>query len=114
ASGGIFAIMTIALLLMPSATLQVAYVALFPLTLLLSVMSRPKYGLYWFVRGGELSLSALWCLLLIPFLELCYLLLSAGSWTHLGHLFGMLCGLGIVLLLPTRITMGQRSSLAAA
>ena len=52
-SGAIFAVITIALILMPAAVVEIAYVALFPLTLLLGLFSRPKYELNWFLVGGS-------------------------------------------------------------
>lgn len=41
ASGAIFAVITIALILMPAALVESAYLAMFPLTLLLGLFSRP-------------------------------------------------------------------------
>ena len=114
ASGGIFAVIMIALILMPSAILWIGYVAVFPLTLLIGLLRKPRYGIYWFVRGGELELKAVWCLLLIPLMEAFSLFCSYwsgfGNVFYLGHLLGMLCGVAIVLMLPTRITMGRRAA----
>ncbi|OHB80941.1 MAG: hypothetical protein A2V98_08170 [Planctomycetes bacterium RBG_16_64_12] len=114
-SGAIFAMVTIALILMPSALVETAYLAVFPLTLLLGLLKPPKYGLNWFVRWGITPVPALWCLVLIPLMQFCSLLWHAWyfgwiwSWTPGAHLLGMLCGVAVVLLLPARITMGRRS-----
>ncbi len=115
ASGGIFAVITIAAMLMPSALLVVAYGALFPLTLLIGLIRKPKYGIYWFICGGQFRLRALWCLVFIPLLII--VSMSWALWTgfgsawNLGHLLGMVCGVVVVLLLPTRISMKKRSSM---
>jgi membrane associated rhomboid family serine protease len=105
ASGGIFMVMIICFMLLPSARLAVGYVALFPITLVIGLFQRPKYPLYWIVRAGEFYIPALWCLILVPLMELWALIWSGWSLTPLAHLLGMLCGLGVVLLLPKRISM---------
>jgi membrane associated rhomboid family serine protease len=105
ASGGIFAVMVIAFMLLPSAKLAVAYLVFFPLTLIIGLFQPPKYGVYWLVRAGELSIPALWCLLFVPLLELWAFVWSGGGFTALAHLLGMVCGLAIVLLLPASISM---------
>jgi membrane associated rhomboid family serine protease len=114
-SGAIFAIVTIALVLMPSALIETAYVATFPLTLLLGVFQRPKYELNWFLSWGITTVTAWWCLLLIPLVEFCSIFWrgwSCGwtsSWTSIAHLLGVLCGVAVVLMLPSRIT-GRQST----
>lgn len=107
-SGAIFAVMVIALMLMPAAMIEVAYLALFPVTVLIGLLSKPKYGLYWFVRGGTFSIRAFWFLLLAPLLELWSFCWNGWSLVSLAHLLGMLCGLAVVLMLPERISMGRR------
>jgi membrane associated rhomboid family serine protease len=58
ASGGVFAVMTVAMILMPGARLLLAYVICFPITVLVGLISPPKqYWLYWFIRAGSLTLS---------------------------------------------------------
>jgi len=114
-SGAIFAMIGMAALLLPSARLTVVYLVVFPLSLLIGLISRPKYGIYWFFRGGEFKVPTGWCLLLVPFLEiagLCWWLLGTGSWHwgHFAHLLGFLCGIGIVLLLPETLTMRRRKA----
>lgn len=118
ASGGVFAVITIALLLMPAARLTVAYGVVFPLSLLVGLFRRPRYGIEWFLCGGTMGVKCIWCLALIPLLELatmCWAWFSGigGVWS-LGHLLGMVCGVFIVLLLPKRISMPSGGRFAAA
>ena len=114
ASGAVFAVMTIAIFLSPSARIEVVYLALFPITLLIGLLSPPgKIWLYWFIRGGRFGLRMYWCLVLIPLMLVAELLLGSlvlgtWSWGVGAHLLGMVCGVIIVLLLPTRITMPGR------
>ena len=117
ASGGVFAVMTIAMLLMPGARLLVACVICFPITVLAGLISPPKqYWLYWFIRAGTFALKMYWCLLLIPLLlalEWLFVRIVLGvfGWGTAAHLLGMVCGVAIVLALPTRITMpGRRAA----
>ena len=105
ASGGISAVIVIALLLIPSAVLELGYFVLFPLSLLVGLLSRPKEPVHWFIRWDRFSIGALWCLLLVPLMEIWSLFWTGWNWTNLGHLIGMLCGVVAVLLLPTRISM---------
>ncbi len=110
ASGAIFAVVTIALILMPAASVESAYLALFPLTLLLGLVRRPKYGLNWFLSWGIIAVPAWWCLLLIPLMELYSIFARAwtfgwvSSWTPGAHLLGVVCGIGVVLMLPAYVT----------
>jgi membrane associated rhomboid family serine protease len=114
-SGAIFAIITIALVLMPSALIETAYVAVFPLTLLLGIFHRPKYELNWFLSWGITTVTAWWCLLLVPLVEFCAIFWRGwtfgwmSSWTSIAHLLGILCGVAVVLMLPSRIT-GRQST----
>lgn len=112
ASGAIFAVIAIAVILMPSATIDVAYFALFPVTLLIGLIQRPNHWAFWFIRWDSFSLRAWWGLFLVPLLEIWGLCLYGLNWSNLGHLFGLLCGISAVLLLPTRITMNRRWSTA--
>ena len=111
-SGAIFAVMLLFMMLMPRAVVRVGYVALFPITLLVGLFSRPKHWVFWFLRWDAFECHALIGLVLVPLLEVLSLWsgLWAGywNWTNLGHLFGLLCGVVIVLLLPTEITMNRR------
>lgn len=110
ASGAIFAVITIALILTPAASVEYAYVAVFPLTLLLALLRRPKYELNWFIGWGISVVPAWWCLVLIPLMELCSAFWRLGTcgwisfWVPGAHLLGVLCGVAVVLLLPSRVT----------
>ena len=106
ASGAIFAIIVMSLMLMPAARLLVAYIAILPITLLIGLFRRPEHWLYWFIRWGNFSVRAVWCLALIPLMQLWLFYHYDWSWTYLAHLLGMLCGVAAVLLLPQRISMG--------
>lgn len=108
ASGAIFAVIAIALLLMPAAIVDIYYFALFPLTLVVGLFSRPKHWVFWFIRWDLFEMRAYWGLFLVPFLELWDMFCLGWNWTNLGHLFGLLCGVGVVLLLPTSISMNRR------
>jgi membrane associated rhomboid family serine protease len=116
ASGGVFAVIAMALLLLPAARLTVAYGAIFPLSLLLCLFRKPRYGIEWFVCGGTWSIQCLWCLFLIPVIQvasMCWMwLIGYGGVWSLGHLLGMLCGVAVVLLLPKRISMRQPGRVA--
>lgn len=109
ASGAIFAVIAMGLLLLPSAIIEVIYFALFPATLLLGLIWRPKNWVFWFIRWDSIELRAWWGLFLVPLLELFGLYWHGWNWTNLGHLLGLLCGLVFVLLLPQRISMKRRS-----
>lgn len=110
ASGAIFSIIVLALILMPAARIEVGYFALFPITILIALVSRPAEWLYLLIRWGMFSVRAGWGLLLVPLMELWSLFWSGWSWTNVAHLLGMVCGVAVVLLLPTRITMPRRAT----
>lgn len=110
-SGGVFAVLAIAMLLLPAVRVEVHYLALFPLTLLIGLFRRPKYGLFWFVRWGTANLQALVLIVLFVALELFGFLWWGLNWTNLGHLLGFVYGVAVVLLLPGRVTMGRRTGL---
>jgi membrane associated rhomboid family serine protease len=111
-SGAIFAVMLLFMMLMPRAVVQIGYVALFPFTLLVGLFSRPRHWVFWFLRWDAFECRAWIGFILITMLEVWSLWsgLWAGywNWTNVGHLFGLLCGVVIVLLLPTEITMNRR------
>jgi membrane associated rhomboid family serine protease len=112
ASGAIFCVIILALILMPAARIDLAYFALFPITILIALVSRPKEWLFLLIRWGMFSVRAVWALWLVLLMELWSLFWSGWNWTNLGHLLGMLCGVAVVLLLPTRITMPRRIAAA--
>jgi membrane associated rhomboid family serine protease len=109
-SGAIFAVMLLFMMLMPRAVVRIGYVALFPFTLLVGLFSRPKHWVFWFLRWDAFEVRALIGLVLIPLLEVWSLWSWGWNWTNLGHLFGLLCGVATVLLLPTEITMNRRAA----
>ncbi len=113
ASGAIFAVIAVALILMPRASVEIACVAFFPLTLVIGLLIKPAQSWQWLLRSAVYDMPTLWALALIPLTQL--FLFWWGHWSpsSLAHLLGMLCGVGAVLLLPTRVTM-RRSSLAGA
>jgi membrane associated rhomboid family serine protease len=114
ASGAVFAIIAVAGLLMPASRVEMHYVALFPITVLMGLVSRPKYWLFWIIRWGRTHCRALWLCALYPILEVTTILWCGLSWTNLGHMGGFLCGVAAVLMLPTTISMGRRTSYATA
>jgi membrane associated rhomboid family serine protease len=107
ASGAIFAVFAIALLLMPSARIKFVYIALFPVTLLIGWFKKPEHEIFWLIRYGVFYLRSLACLWIVPLVLLLSFVVSGWNWAHLGHLLGMVCGVAIVLVLPKRITMGS-------
>jgi membrane associated rhomboid family serine protease len=58
ASGCIFAVITVCLILMPGIMIEVLCVALFPLSLLVAIFSKPNYWAYWLVRFGRFRIKA--------------------------------------------------------
>ena len=114
ASGAVSAVVVIALILMPRSVVEFAFVAVFPLTLLLGVIRLPKIWLHWFVRWGTVPIPALACLVLVPLMEILSLFwhwwFGCFSWTPLGHLLGMACGVIVVVMLPSSISMRRRST----
>lgn len=110
-SGSLFAVIAMALILMPKAKLQVGYLVLFPLTLLVGLLKLPSHWLYWFVRWDVFQLRAVWCLALIPLIQLWSFFWSGWNPVYVAHALGMVCGIIVVLLLPVRISMpGRRAA----
>lgn len=93
----------------PSALITIWYFALFPFTVVLGLIHRPKTWVFWFIRWDALDIPAWWGIFLVPFLELWGLFWCGWNWTNLGHLFGLVCGVGVVLLLPTKTSMNRSS-----
>jgi membrane associated rhomboid family serine protease len=108
ASGAIFGVVAACVLLMPSAMVDLYYFALFPITLLIGLFHRPAHWLFWFIRWDRFEMRAVWGILLVPFLEVWGLYWWGWNWTNLGHLFGVVCGVAIVLMLPEELTMKRR------
>ncbi len=107
-SGAIFAVIAMAVLLMPSSSIDVYYLAVFPLSLLVGLVSRPRHWLFWIIRWDRFSMRALWAIVLVPLMEFWGLFWWGWNWTNLGHLLGLLCGAGIVLMLPDEISLPTR------
>ena len=105
ASGAIFAVAAVCLMLMPAALIDIVCVAIFPLSLLVSLFSKPKHWVYWFVRWGQFRVKALWGLFIVPALQIAGILWWGWNWTNLGHLLGLACGISAVLILPKHISM---------
>ncbi len=108
-SGAIFAVMAIAALLLPGARVLVHYLALFPVTILMGLVHKPHFGLHWVIRWGSMQFLMLALVGMYVVLETTALLFWGMNWTSLGHLMGLVCGVAIVLLMPTQITMGYPS-----
>ena len=107
-SGAIFAVMAICVMLLPAVRVEVFYVALFPLTILVGLVARPKHPVFWFIRWDRFSMRAVWGLLIVPALELWGLFWWGWNWTNLGHLLGLICGVAFVLMLPTNVSMNRK------
>lgn len=114
ASGAIFAVIAIALLLFPSAKVDVWYFTMFPTSLLVGLFLRPPHFAGWFIHWGLFQIKAYWGLLLVPLMEFAGLYWYGLNWTNLGHLTGLMLGVAIVLLLPSEITLGRRARSAFA
>lgn len=112
-SGGIYAMIAVAVLLEPRAILSLFAIAIFPLTAIIGIFVSPAKTHEWFIRLQTVQLPLLAGLLVVPLLLLGELLQYGWNWATTAHLLGIVCGLIAVLLLPTQITL-RRSSLAAA
>ncbi|MHC4240005.1 MAG: rhomboid family intramembrane serine protease, partial [Planctomycetota bacterium] len=109
ASGAVFAVVSICLILMPAIKIEILCIALFPLSLLVALFSKPNHWVYWLIRFGRLRIKALWCLFILPVLEISGLFWWGWSWTNVAHLLGLLCGVGAVLMLPQYISMSNQT-----
>lgn len=107
ASGAIFAVIAMSLLLLPMAIIEIFYFALFPVTILIGLIKPPRQWVFWFIRWDTFELRAWWGLFLVPMLELSGLGSNGWNWTNLGHLFGLACGVVFVLLLPAKVSMNR-------
>jgi membrane associated rhomboid family serine protease len=103
-SAVIFAILFLFMMLMPSATIRVGYLALAPLTLIVALFSRPANWIGWLCRWGSFQVGARTAMAIAVLLELAGVFWTGWNWVTLAHLSGLLCGVVIVLLLPERIT----------
>ena len=110
ASGAIYAVIAACVLLMPANIVELCYFALFPVTLLIGLFNRPQHWVFWLIRWDWFEFRAFWGILLIPMLEIWGLFWWGWNWTNLGHLFGAVCGVAIVLMLPEELTMKRRKT----
>lgn len=108
ASGAIFAVIAMCVILMPSKLIQIYYFVMFPLSLLAGLVSRPPHWVYWFIRWDHFEVRALWAILVVPMLEIWGMFWWGWNWTNLGHLLGFFCGVGALLMMPNAITMRNR------
>jgi membrane associated rhomboid family serine protease len=100
-AGGVFAVLAMALWLMPGARVLFFLLALFPLTLLVGLARRPPKSIGWFIRWSWLRVPLVWGVLLVPLLEAVgYLATLTWDPAHLVHLLGIPAGLIAVLLVP--------------
>jgi membrane associated rhomboid family serine protease len=113
ASGAVYAVIGMALLLLPSARLRVGFIVIFPITLLVALFRKPEETWQWMIRWGDFQVRMLVCLVFVPLLEVWGLVTSGGGVWHLGHLLGLIVGIGLVLLLPERVSMQRQASLVA-
>jgi membrane associated rhomboid family serine protease len=112
ASGAIFCIIAIFIMLMPAAIVSMCYVALFPVSVLIGLFKQPDEWREWFIRWGRFCIRAWLSVFIVPVLELWGIFWSRTAlgdwqWNNLAHLLGLFCGVVIVLLLPRDITMGK-------
>ena len=114
-SGAILAVIAIAVMLLPGARVDVSYVALFPITLLAGLIQKPTQAVYWFLRWGHASLYTFWFVSIVPLIEVWGLWrwktqTGDWNWTNLVHLLGFVCGIAVVLMLPSRVSMGRENA----
>lgn len=111
ASGGVFGVMAIALLLLPAARVEVAYLVTLPLTLLCGALAPPKSPLFWFIRWGTFRITTFVVVGAYLILEVISIVWWGLSWTNLAHLFGFVVGVAVVLQLPETLTMRYRAQM---
>ena len=108
-SGAVFAVMGVAFMLLPSVRVDVHYLAIFPVTLLIGLFRYPKYPLFWFIRWGTETITMLLLLAAYVLLEVFGFFwwgFNWGlNWSNAAHLLGFFCGIGAVLLLPSRVSL---------
>jgi len=106
-SGAIFAVIAVLAMLLPAAKTEIGIAVVFPITLFVGLVVRPREWIQWLIRWETISLRAFWFLLLVPILQLWGLFWWSWNWTNLGHLLGFVAGIVFVLLLPKPISMGS-------
>jgi membrane associated rhomboid family serine protease len=108
ASGAVFGVIAAFLILMPSSIVRVGYAVVFPLTVLIALFRRPKQWLSWFVEWGAFQLRGVWCLALVPILELWGACWSGTFGSNAAHLLGFAFGLAAVALLPDEVVFPRK------
>jgi len=113
-SGAVFAVIGIAMILLPRGLLTLYLLALLPLTFIIGLFARPKRSMEWLVRWETRRLPMIWALVMVPLLFAWELAWLGWNWSTGAHLMGMACGAMAVALLPTRITMPAHSLAGAS
>jgi membrane associated rhomboid family serine protease len=108
ASGAVFAVAAVALILKPAALLEIAVVVFFPLSLVIGLFRRPEHPWQWLVRGAIYAIPALSALVIVALVQLFSFWWDGWCIASLTHLLGIACGVVAVVLLPARITMPGR------
>ncbi len=81
ASGLVFSLVAMTAILMPASRIEVHYLIFFPITLLVGLLKKPAFELFWIVRWGRLEIVSLSALIIVPILEfiaLCFGGLNCG------------------------------------
>lgn len=112
-SGGIYAVIAIAVLLEPRAMINMFAIAFFPLTAVIGVFAQPRQTYEWLARWQSIRLPLVAGLVIVPLLLLSEVFRFGWNWATTAHLLGFAIGLIAVLLLPTRITL-RRHAFATA
>lgn len=108
-SGAISGVVAMATLLLAGTRTSVYYVAMLPITLLIGFLRRPTHWLQWLLRWDHFAFPTLYAILIVPGIELwglwSWYRCGHLSWTNLAHLLGFVFGIGVVLLLPSRVSL---------
>lgn len=108
ASGAVYAVIAVCIMLEPRASLHLFCLAIFPLTAIIGLFAVPSAPSQWLLRWRQLRVSLVNGLLAIPLLVLAELFTFGWNWATPAHLLGLACGFTAVLVLPTSITMRAR------
>ena len=114
ASGVIYGVIALCILLLPRAPLKLFCFATFPFTFLVGLVRRPNHWIAWLLRFDSFEVAAYWCIVLFPLNEIWKLIWLGWNWSNVFHLVGFICGVGAVLVLPKGVSMPERGSLASA
>ncbi len=108
ASGAVYAMIAVCILLEPRASLHLLCLAIFPLTAIIGLFAPPASTSQWLLRWRHMRVPLINGLLAIPLLVLAELFTFGWNWSTPAHLLGLGCGFAAVLLLPTKLTMRPR------